>query len=660
MSFLLVGHVVIPWNLRSPLCVVGILCLRLRVLSPCLYAYTWPNSHLATHARLDYLFQLQARLEDLAEVAVRAHLDEAYPQAHPHTIEAARQISGDMFGQDTATNLFRGKAQPHLLHEPYLSAGGAVGLLGETLAHIAGKVDQGAEAQNMLESPEFGAFRSLVSSVYVGSLQKRADYAARGENRQARAVERATGSQHKGHDAAASNNGHQYERGGKASPGEVDDGQEKKIDEDTRGIARAGHAACSGDIAQALVAIAAGEGFERFGRTAPGRGDGDQSNRGGGGAERAGGRAPVSAKGRKGAYGGGGARGVPGGETGLKGPKGRDDVSGNDSAAQEYLFQQERESLEHAAAKLRYLSEDAAVAAGVGENGLRAGLDGAVEAAEGRFPGLEWLAPHIIGRSIPMELRRELWERTLLRGNGGGPSPAEVERLIVRYAGEKGIVDPTNTPIAGMVATGVRHRAAEAFPWLSRGGGQELDQRRRICGEAEKLLNQYFVFVGKHESRHVASSLVLAYVFGQEVATTTKGERGETAGGAAALVAMLHSLSTRFAPGAEELRRGFRMRAYEEIRSRDAPLFEHLSTLFPGIIKGLGFLYAFLALFAAAYKYGVEGDEDSSDAAVSAVTSAGDTKKSRGLVEAWLEDAFVSYLREDALLFVWDHLFLLG
>lgn len=67
-------------------------------------------------------------------------------------------------------------------------------------------------------------------------------------------------------------------------------------------------------------------------------------------------------------------------------------------------------------------------------------------------------------------VRRELWKRTLLRGNGGGPSPAEVERLIARYAGEKGIVDPTNTPIAGMVATGVRHRAAEAFPWLSRGG----------------------------------------------------------------------------------------------------------------------------------------------------------------------------------------------
>lgn len=70
-----------------------------------------------------------------------------------------------------------------------------------------------------------------------------------------------------------------------------------------------------------------------------------------------------------------------------------------------------------------------------------------------------------------MEIRRELWQRNLLSvEEGDGVDSAEVERLIGRYAGEKGIVDPTNTPIAGMVATGVRHRAVEAFPWLGRGG----------------------------------------------------------------------------------------------------------------------------------------------------------------------------------------------
>lgn len=58
------------------------------------------------------------------------------------------------------------------------------------------------------------------------------------------------------------------------------------------------------------------------------------------------------------------------------------------------------------------------------------------------------------------------------------------------------------------------------------------------------------------------------------------GEDGAEAG--ANLVAMLHSLSTRFAPGIGELREGLRSRAYEEIRRRDAPLFEHLSAVFPG------------------------------------------------------------------------------
>lgn len=57
---------------------------------------------------------------------------------------------------------------------------------------------------------------------------------------------------------------------------------------------------------------------------------------------------------------------------------------------------------------------------------------------------------------------------------------------------------------------------------------------------------------------------------------------GEHATSSAALVAMLHNLSTRFAPEMEDLRRGFRTRAYDEIRIRDAPLFKHLTTLFPG------------------------------------------------------------------------------
>lgn len=68
--------------------------------------------------------------------------------------------------------------------------------------------------------------------------------------------------------------------------------------------------------------------------------------------------------------------------------------------------------------------------------------------------------------------------------------------------------------------------------------------------------------------------------------TSSLDARGGTnsAGASANLVAMLHSLSTRFAPGMGDLRDGLKSRAYEEIRRRDAPLFEHLSAVFPGRI----------------------------------------------------------------------------
>ena len=112
----------------------------------------------------------------------------------------------------------------------------------------------------------------------------------------------------------------------------------------------------------------------------------------------------------------------------------------------------------------------------------------------------------------------------------------------------------------------------------------ELDVKLRTCREAEKLLNQYFVFAGKHSARHVNSSLLLAYVFSRESTAKKNGDVGEGAErtGAATLVAMLHSLSTRFVPDAEALRRRYTAHAYDEIRRRDAPLFEHLSALFPG------------------------------------------------------------------------------
>lgn len=54
----------------------------------------------------------------------------------------------------------------------------------------------------------------------------------------------------------------------------------------------------------------------------------------------------------------------------------------------------------------------------------------------------------------------------------------------------------------------------------------DLDLRQRACRKAAQLLNQYFVFVGKHESRHVASSLLLTYVFSLESTAMTSGGGG--------------------------------------------------------------------------------------------------------------------------------------
>ncbi|CAM9690981.1 unnamed protein product [Scytosiphon promiscuus] len=620
-------------------------------------ATAWLNgSHEAIALHPEWQ-QLHQHLQDLVKGALRAYLEETHPHTHPHAIEAARQVFGDVLLKHEADELFSGKEQPHLLHEPYMSAEGAAGLLGQTLAQIARKVDHEAEKRSTLASPRFEAFHRLVSSVYVGSLQKRAEYAERSERMEAQASttmldtpqesQQATRNDKPGRRVVLPSVDEQRAKTG----GHHGDENEKVIGTNKMGTARPGYQACSGDIAQALVAIAMGGGFERF-SSAEVAGDDGAHGKGAGGAETTDTQASTSIKGRRGKFGGG----TRAGAEGVAGPI--DGTSNSSSSAQQHLLQyhQERENRARAAAGLHYLSENTGGGeyAAAGVNGLsfkskRGGnsVGSAAVEREGSFPGLEWLAPHIIGRSIPMELRRELWQRTLLGGEGCGPSPAEVERLIIRYAGEKGIVDPTNTPIAGMVATGVRHRAAEAFPWLSRGGAREMELRQRVCCAAEKLLNQYFVFVGKHESRRVASSLVLTYVFDRE-STTQKSDGGDSGGRittSARLVAMLHNLSTRFAPEMGDLRRNYRTRAYDEIRTRDAPLFEHLSTLFP------------------AYKVGVgEKDDirDTTTATPSTIAGEDEARNSKGLVETWLEDVFVGYLREDALLFVWDHLFLLG
>lgn len=406
-----------------------------------------------------YLLQLQAHLLELTTVAVRAHLEEARPQAHPHTIEAARQISGDIFGENE--EIFPGKAQPHLLHEPYMSEEGAAGMLSQTLVDIARKVDQEAKTRGTLESTEFEAFRALVSSVYLGSLQKRAEYVETRERLlqqqhqsemdkdkeylveastekitatptktpKVKRAEKEDGvvrerlpspEEHDNNDEQEENSGVSGKNPGNGD-GEGDGGGgDGNLDVYTirPGVARPGHQACSGDIAQALVAIAMGEGFEAFSSSnnSAGRDDSSAPKAGGNdGKDSTGEHSPALAKGRRGVY-GRGAKGMLGGG-GAKGFKsgggGNNNSSGGSNifvdAQQQHLVRLQRESdnLGQASAALQFLSEDAAVLNKGRPQPVKNGEigHGVGSEAEGQFPGLEWLAPHIIGRSIPMELR---------------------------------------------------------------------------------------------------------------------------------------------------------------------------------------------------------------------------------------------------------------
>lgn len=331
---------------------------------------------------------------------MRAHFD-GCAHVHPHAVEAARQVTGELARQDheteteTETNLFPGPAQPQLLHEPYMSASGAAGLLSQTLTDVAAKLDREAEARGTLSSPEFGAFHALVSSVYVGSLQKRAEFVEKLKPTDAKAQAQGgdTGGSQQRVDGRRTALSGAQNFGGSSSSIDVP----SRSRSDKPGVAPASHQACSGDIAQALVAIAMGDGFERFSTAAEAIG--------GGGAGAAGGGAQA-----RGAVQSGG-RGAPG--TGYDNYRGGIRAGGGGSGtlddaetldAQRSLQNNARSSAHSAAAALQHLCEDATVAGGLPSNGE--GDHGTQSAAtKARFPGLEWLAPHIVGRSIPMPLR---------------------------------------------------------------------------------------------------------------------------------------------------------------------------------------------------------------------------------------------------------------
>ena len=372
---------------------------------------------------------------------MRAHFD-GCAYIHPHAIEAARQITGSLVQQgksetETETepepdtdSLFPEPARPELLHEPYMSASGAAGLLSQTLTGVAGKLDLEAEVRSTLVSPEFRAFRALVASVYIGSLQKRADFIekstkaadakarlqdqaqaqvqgqaqglgpavgdARGGQRQFMDDGKTTSDETK---TSLAETGRARKIGGGSESGDsIVDGGAKRRSDNKPGVAPASYQACSGDIAQALVAITMGDGFDRFLTASDVDGGVPRGGGGGGVGEQAWGVSQSGGRGAPGSvsdsYRGGRGRGGGGGSGS------RDDAEKPD--ARRSL--QSKSGARSAAAALQYLCEDETLAEGLASDGEKGnGVKSA--AVDARFLGLEWLAPHIVGRSIPMPLR---------------------------------------------------------------------------------------------------------------------------------------------------------------------------------------------------------------------------------------------------------------
>lgn len=316
-----------------------------------------------------------------------------------------------------------------------MSAEGAAGLLKQTLATVARRVDQEADSRGTLGSPEYIAFHSLVRSVYVGSLQKRAEAIESKKPQQARQEQNQPAGQHVEGARERKDETESRERGkktrllprvvadtwaderissripaalGKAtSPRDDGENSGKHVSDlnanDTAsvqnndlklGSAPANLQACSGDIAEALVAIAAGEGFEKF--WAPSRGHTDEEA--GGGQDPAGnlltgtrGGQRVRGQDRRGGGGVGGGRG-----DGIDESEGFVENTGINDAQRTLM-------------KSMDLASDAVALPSLsgGKSLGDAGKEPVTQLAihDARFPGLEWMVPHIIGRSIPMPLR---------------------------------------------------------------------------------------------------------------------------------------------------------------------------------------------------------------------------------------------------------------
>lgn len=191
-----------------------------------------------------------------------------------------------------------------------------------------------------------------------------------------------------------------------------DNGNNGSTNSSSEGVAPAGHQVRSGDITEALVAIAAGGGFDMILSTIQhGRAEVTAE---GCGALPSGGPSTTtqesinnaSALGLHPTRGERGRRkGADTSLSSLSSPLSRLSAyfeSGNQTSGGDSVKPAKVET--DAGALLRYLSEDA-TSTPEGTSDAREKMRASGKEQGSRFPGLEWLVPHIVCRSIPMALR---------------------------------------------------------------------------------------------------------------------------------------------------------------------------------------------------------------------------------------------------------------
>jgi len=225
---------------------------------------------------------------------------------------------------------------------------------------------------------------------------------------------------------------------------------------------------------------------------------------------------------------------------------------------------------------------------------------------------MESLWASMVGKCLPSVLRRSLWHSALYCRQA---HKGCVETLVER-ASSMNIEDTTKTAFDELISKGVQRTIRQAFPGLCHSKVDKLQLRMN------QLLNQYYILSGRHSSRNISLAFPLVWVF-----EDVELEDGE-------LLAMFDQLIHSYIPDIldSQILEHFETEVLKDLSERDEELFTHCTVVFP---------------------------EKENESQVGKL-SANELRCSHHISHWFLNDLGVGFLRPESLLFVWDHLFLLG